>query len=176
MESISLTDERVIGEQLGRHPRGLLNVAHRCQYGYPQVIIVRPVVDKTPFPTTFWLTCPFLRKGIEHLEAEGWVGKLDRSLDEDKDFRRRFQAAQRAYIAERARLLDDEDRRYLEQTGMLRSLLERGIGGTADLNKVKCLHLHVAHALVRQNPVGAFVLQRLQEHACPPQNVICSAF
>jgi len=84
--------------------------------------------------------------------------------------------AHRTYITERDRLLSPEDRETLEKAGMLKDLQDKGIGGTADFEKVKCLHLHVAHALARENPVGTHVLGALQNHACPPKQVICSEF
>jgi len=84
--------------------------------------------------------------------------------------------AHRAYITERNRLLSPEDRASLEEERMLKDLLEKGIGGTADVKRVKCLHLHVAHALVRDNPIGDRVLEALAEHVCPPKQVICSAY
>lgn len=175
MEQLSLNDERVIAKQIGRTPRGLLGVERRCPYGHPQVARVYPLVEGKPFPTLFWLTCPFLTKQIDRLEAEGWIKQLEELLQEDAlaaDFRK----AHRAYSTERERLLLPEDRASLEEAGMLKDLLEKGIGGTADFMRVKCLHLHVAHALVRDNPIGDRVLDALSEHACPPKQVICSEF
>jgi len=175
MEQLSLNDERVIAKQLGRTPRGLLGVEHRCPYGYPQVVRVYPLVGGKPFPTLFWLTCPFLTKQIDRLEAEGWIKQTEQLLEEDT-LAADFQKAHLSYITERDRLLSPEDRASLEEAGMLKDLLEKGIGGTADFARVKCLHLHVAHALVRDNPIGDRVLDALAEHSCPPEKVICSEF
>lgn len=176
MEQLSLNDERVIAKQIGRRPRGLLGIERRCPYGYPQVVCVYPLVEEKPFPTIFWLTCPFLTKQIDHLEAEGWIKKMDGQLEHDEALAVSLREAHRAYITERDRLLSPEDRATLEETGMLKDLLEKGIGGTADFEKVKCLHLHVAHALARTNPVGDCVLEALVEQACPAKQVICSEF
>jgi len=175
MESLSLKDKKVIAKQLGRTPRGLLGVERRCPYGYPQVVCVYPLVEGKPFPTLFWLTCPFLTKQIDRLEAEGWIKQLEELLEEDA-LSAGFRKAHLSYINERNRLLSPEDRATLEETGMLKDLLEKGIGGTADFARVKCLHLHVAHALVRDNPIGDRVLDALSEHACPPGKVICLEF
>ena len=176
MEPLSLEDERVIAKQLGRTPRGVLAVECRCPYGYPQVVRVYPLVEGKPFPTLFWLTCPFLTKQIDRLEAQGWIKKMDGQIERDQALAVSLRQAHRAYIDERNRLLSPGDRTTLAETGMLKDLLEKGIGGTADLKKVKCLHLHVAHALARTNPVGDRVLDALAEHACPPEKVICSAY
>jgi len=175
MEQLSLNDERVIARQLGRTPRGLLAVERRCPYGYPQVVLVYPLVAGKPFPTLFWLTCPFLTKQIDRLEAEGWIKGMDRQLEHDEALAASLRKAHRAYITERDRLLSPEDRASLEEAGMLKDLLEKGIGGTADFMRVKCLHLHVAHALVRDNPIGERVLKLIPKQACPPDKVICAS-
>jgi len=176
MEPLSLNDERVIAKQLGRTPRGLLGIERRCPYGYPQAVCVHPLVDGKPFPTLFWLTCPFLSKQIDRLEAEGWIKKMDGQIEHDDTLAASLREAHRAYITERDRLLSPEDRASLEEAGMLKDLLEKGIGGTADFKRIKCLHLHVAHALARANPIGDRVLDAFSEHACPPKQVICSEF
>ena len=52
-------DEAAIGDQLGRPPRAIHAVAHRCPCGNPDVVATEPRLDDgTPFPTTFYLTCP----------------------------------------------------------------------------------------------------------------------
>jgi len=175
MEPVSLKDKMIIEKQLGRIPRGLLGIERRCHYGYPQVVTVYPLIEGKPFPTTFWLTCPYLIKAIDHLEAEGWIMRMEAELRADEGLALCLQEAHKAYIAERERLLSSQDRAFLEEARMLNSLLEKGIGGTADFSRVKCLHLHVAHALARENPIGELVLQHLQQHTCPPEEVICSA-
>jgi len=176
MEQLSLKDKKVIAKQIGRTPRGVLGVERRCPYGYPQVVCVHPLVEGKPFPTLFWLTCPFLTRQIDHLEAEGWIKKMDGQIEHDETLAASLREAHRTYITERDRLLSPEDRETLEKAGMLKDLQDKGIGGTADFEKVKCLHLHVAHALARENPVGTHVLGALQNHACPPKQVICSEF
>ncbi len=176
MEPATLDDVDIIAHQIGRRPRGLVGIALRCRYGYPQVIVVHPIVDGNPFPTTYWLTCPYLSKGIDRLEADGLIGELEEKLEGDGPLRERLAAAHRSYIAERDRLLSSADRRYLEERGMMRSLSGRGIGGIADFSRLKCLHLHVAHALVSGNPIGEIVLDLLERRACPEREVICLSF
>jgi len=43
-------------------------------------------------------------------------------------------------------------------------------------SRLKCLHLHAAHALVSENPIGKIVLDLLDHRACPAEDVICSGF
>jgi hypothetical protein len=173
MEPITLEDKRIIAAQLGRAARGLLKVERRCSYGYPQVILVYPLIEGKPFPTIFWLTCPFLAEEIDHLEEAGWIKRMETILREDTRLNARLQQAHRAYIEERMHLLSVEDRRFLDHSGMSTSLLDKGIGGIGDFNRIKCLHLHVAHALARENPIGEIVLKALPNRACSSE-ALCS--
>jgi hypothetical protein len=175
MESIALNDRTVIAAQIGRRPRGLVDVPVRCSYGYPQVIQVRPLVEGKPFPTLFWLTCPYLAKRVDRLEADGWIGRLERRMAEDEGLRARMGRAHERYIELRTALLTATDRRLIESGGLESDLLGRGIGGIADRRRLKCLHLHVAHGLADENPIGRIVCEMLPATECPPEQVICSA-
>ncbi len=175
MESIPLSDRNAIAAQIGRRPRGLLGVPVRCSYGYPQVIRVRPLIDGEPFPTLFWLTCPYLAKAVDRLEADGWIGRLERRLAEDEVLRTDMERAHRRYVEARSALLSEDERRTIESRGLASGLLGKGIGGIADRRRLKCLHLHVAHALADENPVGAIVYGMLSTIECGSEEVICSA-
>jgi len=139
------------------------------------VIQVRPVVKGLPFPTLYWLTCPFLVRAIDRLEATGWVKRLEGLLAEDPALAAALRRAHAEYIAERLDLLPECERAELEARGMLEALRDRGIGGIADPRRLKCLHLHAAHALARSNPIGDRVLELLPERECPEGEMICSA-
>ncbi len=132
-------------------------------------------MEGSPFPTLFWLSCPYLVRRISFLEAAGWIGRLQEALAADPALRRRFAEAHRLYIDERARLLSDLDRAEIGRRGWGDALARRGIGGTARMDRIKCLHLHAAHAMVRFNPVGEAVLRAAGTSECPPARVICSA-
>ena len=67
-----------------------------------------------------------------------------------------------------------EERERLAASGILRSLTERGIGGIADFTRLKCLHLHVAHALARENPIGDLVLRALAARTCGSGALLCA--
>ena len=56
---IDPADRDVVERQLGRTPRALSGVAHRCPCGQPDVVETAPrLEDGTPFPTLYYLTCP----------------------------------------------------------------------------------------------------------------------
>ena len=68
------SDLDAVGRQLGRPPRGVHAVAHRCPCGLPDVVATEPrLPDGTPFPTTFYLTCPRAASRIGSLEGSGAV-------------------------------------------------------------------------------------------------------
>jgi len=174
MERVTVNDKRIIASQIGREPRGVSAVSRRCTYGYPSVIRVHPVIDGAPFPTLYWLTCPYLAFGVDRLESEGAIGHLEVRLASDPGLASRLEAAREAYVRRRLSLLSQGELRDLQERGILTSLSEKGIGGIAERGRIKCLHLHVAHALVAENPIGEIVLEDLKRIECPPEEVICS--
>jgi len=174
MDALSLDDARIVEKQIRRSLRGSNTVAVRCAYGYPQVLTVHPVLDGEPFPTLYWLTCPFLAKAIDRLESQGTIPLLEARMRRQPKLRLSMQQAHRRYRAQRSALLRSDARAQLERSGMLAALESRGIGGIADAAGIKCLHLHVAHALADRNPIGSIVLKMLDACACSPDKVICS--
>ena len=174
MERVSISDVKALARQLGREPRGRIAVARRCGYGYPQLLRVHPVVDGKPFPTLYWLTCPFLREAIDRLEADGWIRRVEDRLAQDRTFAGQLDEARRSYVEERLALLSKGESEDLSSRGMLAALSERGIGGIAEPRGVKCLHLHAAHELASANPIGALVVGLVARLECAPKKVICS--
>ncbi len=146
-------------------------VERRCPAGHPLVLRCRPVreVDGRlePFPTLFWLACDDVHRQIARIEADGGVDLARAWLREDPARLAAFSAQHDAYVAERATLLSDDDRRRLESAGILDELRRRGIGGMLARDAVKCLHLHYAHHLARENLLGAWVDARYEVHGCP---------
>jgi uncharacterized protein len=175
VERITLDEADLIARQIGRPPRGDIAVARRCEHGFPQVLRVRPCVDDAPFPTLYWLSCPFLGRAVADLEAAGWIGRFEQRVAEDDELRASLARAHAEYVAERVRLLDPAERCRLAERGQLESLEARGIGGIADRARLKCLHLHVAHALVGENPIGELVLDLLPSRSCAGKKAICSS-
>ena len=52
-------DVAAVERQLGRTPRGIAAIGHRCPCGSPDVVTTEPrLPNGTPFPTTYYLTCP----------------------------------------------------------------------------------------------------------------------
>ncbi|MDO8886291.1 DUF501 domain-containing protein [Candidatus Oleimmundimicrobium sp.] len=152
---VSREDIKLIEEQIGRKPRSVLKVLRRCKKGYPQVILTSPVLeDGTPFPTIFWLTCPFLVKEVSNLEGKGWIKYLQMRFNEDDSLKLELKKAHDNYRRERAFLIGF---REAECDGI-------GIGGVSNSSWLKCLHAHYAHYLATGcNPVGELVDKHIGE-------------
>jgi uncharacterized protein len=151
MSAVTEADRAVVAEQLGREPRALRAVAHRCPSGHPSVIQTNPrLADGTPFPTLYYLTCPKLTSLVSRLEASGLMREMTENLATDPELAAAYEAAHRAYLAERD---------AIEPLGT-----EVSAGGMP--GRVKCLHVHVAHALAvghGVNPIGDQALALLSD-------------
>ncbi len=146
-------DEDVIARQLGRPPRSIHAVGHRCPCGNPDVVTTEPrLPGGSPFPTTFYLTCPRAASLIGTLEGSGLMKQMQARLGEEPELAEGYRAAHEAYLAARAELGD-----VPEIDGV-------SAGGMPD--RVKCLHVLAGHALAAGpgvNPLGDEVLERLGE-------------
>jgi hypothetical protein len=139
---IALTDREVVAQQLGRAPRAMTAVAHRCSCGLPDVVETAPrLEDGTPFPTLYYLTCPRAASAIGTLEAAGMLREMTERLRCDPDLQERYQRAYEAYVARRD-----------EIGGPLPG--NPAAGGMP--HRVKCLHVLVAHSLAAGPGVQPF--------------------
>ena len=83
---IAPQDEAAVALQLGRTPRGLRAVAHRCPCGLPDVVETAPrLPDGTPFPTLYYLTCPRATAALSGLEASGLMREMTARLAQDAE-------------------------------------------------------------------------------------------
>src|SRR5215469_16018650 len=135
---ITQADAAAVATQLGRAPRALLSVAHRCPCGLPDVVETAPrLPGGTPFPTLYYLTCPRATAAISGLEAAGLMREMTERLAAGQ-LRASYQQAHHDYLARR-----DAAAR---QAGV--DPLPPGTqsaGGMPD--RVKCLHALAAHEL-----------------------------
>ena len=68
--TVSADDIATITAQLGRTPRGVLEVSYRTPDGQPAVVKTAPRLDDgTPFPTLYYLTDPRLTAEASRLEV-----------------------------------------------------------------------------------------------------------
>lgn len=152
-QPVDAADLAVVQRQLGRAPRGIVDVAHRCPCGAPDVVTTAAQLpDGTPFPTTYYATCPRLTSAVSTLETQGVMREMQARLATDADLAAAYLRAHTAYLADRAALAQGD---VPEIDGI-------SAGGMPD--RVKCLHVLIAHALAAGpgiNPFGDEALARL---------------
>lgn len=160
--SVSDEDLAIIEAQLGREPRGTVDVAWRCPCGKPGVVKTAPrLPNGTPFPTTYYLTCPRAASAIGTLEASGLMAEMTQRLEDDDELAANYQQAHESYLADRAELGDVPEIDGISAGGMP--------------TRVKCLHVLVGHALAKGpgiNLLGDEAVELLGEfwsHPCEVQ-------
>ena len=149
---ITEADRRAVAAQLGRTPRAVRAVAHRCPCGLPDVVETSPrLADGSPFPTLYYLTCPRAAARIGTLEASGLMARMTMRLQDDPVLAGRYRAAHESYLGRRAAL------------GDVAEIATVSAGGMPD--RVKCLHVLVAHSLAAGpgiNPLGDEALAEVE--------------
>lgn len=169
MDAVSDLDLEVLSGQLGREARGVRAIAARCPNGHPAVVTTEPrLPNGTPFPTTYYLTCPRAVAACSTLEAEGVMAQMSERLADDAALAARYQAAHEAYLRDRAALGEVPEIDGISAGGMP--------------TRVKCLHVLAGHALAAGsgvNPLGDETLQLISDRwpwpcrdadAHPPSN------
>ena len=127
----------------------------RCSKGDPRAIAVAPVLEGgEPFPTTFWLTCPYLVAAVHDLESLGENAVWSRRLATDTELARAASAADSEYRA--ARRIEG---------GGVDPCANIGVAGQTDPLIVKCLHARLAASLAGvPDPIGDGLLDQLASH------------
>jgi uncharacterized protein len=153
-QSTTVTDRdlEVLAEQLGRVPRGVVEIAARCVCGRPLVVRTAPRLDDgTPFPTSYYLTCPPAVKAASTLEAQQVMEGMNERLATDEELAARYRQAHEDYLARRAELGEVEEIEGISAGGMP--------------TRVKCLHALLGHTLAvgpGVNPFGDETLDLLE--------------
>ena len=150
-DRIDPADVEAIRAQLERRPRGIDAIGHRCPCGNPDVVTTEPrLPNGTPFPTTFYLTCPRAASRIGTLEGTGVMKRMQERLGEDPELAAAYAAAHERYLEARYAI------------GEVPEIAGVSAGGMPD--RVKCLHVLAGQALAQgrgTNPLGDEVLDRL---------------
>jgi uncharacterized protein len=138
---VEQADLDAVALQLGREPRGVLEIAYRCPNGLPGVVKTAPKLpDGTPFPTLYYLTHPALTAAASRLESSGLMRDMTERLAQDPALAAQYRCAHESYLAER----DAVEPLGTTFTG----------GGMPD--RVKCLHVVIAHSLAKGRGVNPF--------------------
>jgi hypothetical protein len=135
-------DLAAVAGQLGREPRGVLAIAYRCPNGEPGVVLTAPKLpDDTPFPTLYYLTHPVLTAAASRLESSGMMREMTERLQSDAELAVAYRRAHESYLAERDAIQP----------------LDTAVSAGGMPDRVKCLHVLIAHSLAKGrgvNPLG----------------------
>jgi hypothetical protein len=127
----------------------MLEVSFRCPNGEPAVVKTAPrLPDGTPFPTLYYLTHPAITAAASRLESSGLMRDMTERLTADEDLAAAYRRAHESYLAERD---------VIEPLGTAVTA-----GGMPD--RVKCLHVLIAHSLAMGpgvNPLGDEAIREL---------------
>lgn len=146
-------DLEAVARQLGRQPRGVLAIAYRCLNGEPAVVKTLPKLpDGTPFPTLYYLTHRALTAAASRLETTGMMREMSERLKVDPDVAAAYRRAHESYLAERD---------AIEPLGTTFS-------GGGMPERVKCLHVLIAHSLAKGRGVNPFGDEALAVLAVEP--------
>ena len=145
-------DLEAVAKQLGREPRGVLEIVYRCPNGEPAVVKTAPKLpDGTPFPTLYYLTHPALTAAASRLESSGLMRDMTERLQNDPELAAAYRRAHESYLAERD---------AIESLGTTFSG-----GGMPD--RVKCLHVVMAHSLAKG---PGSIRSAMKRWRCSPPN------
>jgi hypothetical protein len=134
-------DLEIVERQLGRSPRGVLAIAYRTPDGQPAVVKTAPrLPDGTPFPTLYYLTDPRLTAEASRQEAEGLMRGMTERIATDPALAAAYRRAHESYLAERDAI----------------ESLDTDFSGGGMPERVKCLHVLIAHALAKGPGVNPF--------------------
>lgn len=130
--SVNEEDLAAVEKQLGREPRGVIDIAYRTPDGAPGVVTTSPKLpDGTPFPTLYYLTEPRLTAEASRLEVAQVMKWMETRLGTDDDLAADYRAAHDHFLATRNALED----------------LGTDFSGGGMPDRVKCLHVLIAYAL-----------------------------
>lgn len=140
-------DLAAVARQLGRRPRAVQAVAHRCPCGLPDVVQTAPrLEDGSPFPTLYYLTCPRAASAVGRLEGDGLMARMNERLVQDRRLADSYRSAFEDYLHRRDAI----------------DLLPGRPGAGGMPGRVKCLHALAAHSLAAGpgvNPLGDEALE-----------------
>lgn len=155
-DQVDPSDIDAIAAQLGRVPRGIHEIGHRCPCSLPDVVTTEPrLPNGTPFPTTFYLTCPKATSRISTLESNGVMKEMEARLASDPELAAAYQRSHESYLAARGAIgaACGHDVPEIE-----------GISAGGMPTRVKCLHVLAGQSLAQGrgvNPLGDEVLDAL---------------
>ena len=103
-QSVTSEDLDAIQAQLGRPPRGVLEVSYRSPDGQPGVVKTAPrLEDGTPFPTLYYLTDPRLTAEASRQESAGIMRGMTTRLGAEPELAANYLQAHERFLTNATR-------------------------------------------------------------------------
>lgn len=145
-------------------------VGKRCSKGHPQVLVCKPFGEGLkPFPTLFWLICPYLEKRCGVLESEQNVHEVEKlfaeELDSVNDWHCKYRDIRNSFLTSEIKGKIKE-----KNPALLNSIENYGVGGInwhIAPSAAKCLHLQTATLLgMKEHPAYDLLISMLDSLEC----------
>lgn len=152
-------------------------VARRCSNGWPQVVVCRPITTNgVPFPTVFWLTCPYLDRKCGALESRQKIHDLETVLYGNRSEVSKWH---HDYAKLRNELIEKEKIETENMYAVMKSFEIYGVGGINMVKSpcsAKCIHLQTATWLGwMRHPASEWLEKNIGELDCNGScNAICA--
>ncbi|MCL4473353.1 MAG: DUF501 domain-containing protein [Actinobacteria bacterium] len=156
----------LVARQLGRMPDIGFEVAVTCSYGWPAVLrnLTRTALGR-PNPNLYYLSCPWLRRGLARLEDSGLIDELQQKLTSNRDLYLGLMRAQKLYSDEYRRAVaaaaaKSTGESTADEDGVL-------IAASRRPELLKCLHAHAAFYLIHDDYLlGRKIMSALTATEC----------
>ena len=172
MDKLTESDKKIITANMQGRKFNIENslfVAHRCKWGYPQVVMTSPIFENgVPCPTLFWLVCPYLEKECGKLESDAGVTEIEEIF---KQKAKEIATLHEKYKNLRIEVAKKNISTWNEIDDKLKeSLTQKGIGGINTKvcpTAAKCLHLQLATLLgMRHHPAESWFKEKIENFSC----------
>lgn len=161
VEPVRKEDLSIIKEFIGRTSADVVSITKRCHFGYPQVFLSSPLIRGKPFPTLFWLCCPYLVREVARLESKKLQRKIMEILKDNPHMKNEMDTVDKKF---------KEFRRILTKALNVKlpeNVLATSIAGSQKTWSLKCLHAYLALELSGlSTPVGRVIVNELSDLEC----------
>ncbi len=168
---VSCCDLKLLNKLFSMHGHNfdsdlILASAKRCKHGFIQVLMCKSLDARgKPFPTNFWLSCPYLIYQAGKIESQNGVHELENYLNHHNKFNE-WQNYNRLHQFLRLNIINNSTKNFLRtyRPKIFKSIRSSGIGGmrynTGKIN-IKCLHLQTASFLALGfHPGGEWLIKK----------------
>lgn len=174
-------DLKIISQQLKSSDLYIGGIIERCKYGQPRIVLLDPlpepdknIVNYTALSNVMWLTCPYLNDRIHELENSGQISKISSFINQDSILSSMMKDAHANFYFLRNLLF----MRFanIENIEKPENIFINGVGGTRNLDTLKCLHIHFCHYKIYKNNVAGLITYKLLDGKLDCKEGSCKSF